>query len=60
MHVHSPGVYVDRIVPATSPKEIEFRTTSPSKDAAVDVEAALGEKGEARERRERIVKRAAK
>ncbi|KAG8727051.1 hypothetical protein FRC11_014000, partial [Ceratobasidium sp. 423] len=55
-HVHLPGVYVDRIVPATSPKEIEFRTTSPSKDAAVDVEAALGEKGEARERRERIVK----
>ncbi|KAG8684908.1 hypothetical protein FRC11_011436 [Ceratobasidium sp. 423] len=59
-HVHLPGVYVDRIVPATAPKEIEFRTTSPSKDAAVDVEAALGEKGEARERRERIVKRAAK
>ncbi|EUC54451.1 succinyl-CoA:3-ketoacid-coenzyme A transferase, partial [Rhizoctonia solani AG-3 Rhs1AP] len=59
-HVHLPGVYVDRIVPATAPKEIEFRTVSPSKDAAVDVDAALGEKGEARERRERIVKRAAK
>ncbi|GAB1522907.1 succinyl-CoA:3-ketoacid-coenzyme A transferase [Rhizoctonia solani] len=59
-HVHLPGVYVDRIVPATAPKEIEFRTISPGKDAAIDVDAALGEKGEARERRERIVKRAAK
>ncbi|KAG8736127.1 hypothetical protein FRC11_002839, partial [Ceratobasidium sp. 423] len=59
-HVHPPGVYVDRIVPATAPKEIECRTISPSKDAAADIEAALGEKGEARERRERIVKRAAK
>ncbi|KAG9098347.1 hypothetical protein FRC06_006512 [Ceratobasidium sp. 370] len=59
-HVHVPGVYVDRIVPATAPKEIEFRTTTPDKNAPVDVEATLGEKGEARERRERIVKRAAK
>ncbi|CAE6446100.1 unnamed protein product [Rhizoctonia solani] len=59
-HVHLPGVYVDRIVPATAPKEIEFRTVARSKDAAVDVDAALGEGGEARERRERIVKRAAK
>ncbi|KAH7323327.1 succinyl-CoA:3-ketoacid-coenzyme A transferase [Rhizoctonia solani] len=59
-HVHLPGVYVDRIVPATAPKEIEFRTTSPGKDAAVDIDAALGEKGEARERREIIVRRAAK
>ncbi|KAG9125595.1 hypothetical protein FRC07_006941 [Ceratobasidium sp. 392] len=59
-HVHVPGVYVDRIVPATAPKEIEFRTVTPDKNAPVDVEAALGEKGEARERRERIVKRAAK
>ncbi|QRW07545.1 succinyl-CoA:3-ketoacid-coenzyme A transferase [Ceratobasidium sp. AG-Ba] len=59
-HVHVPGVYVDRVVPATAPKEIEFRTTTPDKNAGVDIEAALGEKGEARERRERIVKRAAK
>lgn len=59
-HVHVPGVYVDRIVPATAPKEIEFRTTTPDKNAPVDVDAALGEKGEARERREKIVKRAAK
>ncbi|CCO32775.1 3-oxoacid CoA-transferase [Rhizoctonia solani AG-1 IB] len=59
-HVHLPGVYVDRIIPATAPKEIEFRTVARSKDAAVDVDAALGEGGEARERRERIVKRAAK
>jgi 3-oxoacid CoA-transferase len=34
-HVHLPGVYVDRIVPATAPKEIEFRTVARSKDAAV-------------------------
>ncbi|CAE7180647.1 unnamed protein product [Rhizoctonia solani] len=59
-HVHIPGIYVDRVVPATAPKETEFRTISSSKDAGVDVEAALGEKGEARERREIIVKRAAK
>lgn len=53
--IHLPGIYVNRIVKATEPKRIEFRTLSTeSKD-----DAALG-KGSAKERRERIVRRAAK
>lgn len=62
-HVHIPGIYVDRVVPATMPKEIEIKTTRPSEkgtsSSASEENASLG-KDEARERRERIVKRAAK
>lgn len=61
-NIHVPGIYVDRVVPATAPKLIEIRTTrpssSPSSSAAV-ADKELG-KDSARARRERIVKRAAK
>ena len=53
--VHLPGIFVNRIVKATEPKRIEFETLS---DKSGD-DAALG-KGSAKQRRERIVKRAAK
>ncbi|TXT13271.1 hypothetical protein VHUM_00638 [Vanrija humicola] len=56
MEVHLPGIYVSRVVKATTPKEIEFVTTAPEPGAAED--ASLG-KGEAKARRENIVKRAA-
>ncbi|BEI86278.1 hypothetical protein CcaverHIS002_0605650 [Cutaneotrichosporon cavernicola] len=56
MQVHVPGVYVNRIVKATTPREIEYMTTKPEPGA--DTGASLG-KGEARARRENIVKRAA-
>ncbi len=63
-HVHVPGIYVDRIVPATTPKQIEILTTRPSRSAAnSDASAAAdgtGKKDPARNRRERIVKRAAR
>ncbi|KAF8316188.1 succinyl-CoA:3-ketoacid-coenzyme A transferase subunit B [Clavulina sp. PMI_390] len=61
-HVHIPGIYVDRVVPSTMPKEIEIRTTRPSStssSSSAAADASLG-KDEARARRERIVKRAAK
>ncbi len=55
--VHLPGIYVKRVVPSTSPKNIEKRVyTLDEGDAA---EAALGT-GEAAAKRERIVRRAAK
>jgi 3-oxoacid CoA-transferase len=61
-HVHLPGIYVDRVVPSTTPKQIEIRTTRPSRSTSG--EAASGfvaeAKDEARIRRERIVKRAAR
>jgi 3-oxoacid CoA-transferase len=73
--VHLPGIYVDRVVPATAPKQIEMRTTrsssstpstdppssSPTSSTSIDPgKAESAEKREARVRRERIVKRAAK
>lgn len=53
--IHLPGIYVNRIVQSTEPKRIEFKTLSTQGQDT----AALG-KGSAKERRERIVKRAAK
>lgn len=68
MDVNLPGIYVDRIVPATVEKKIEIITTSPSPSASSSpVPAAStpapelsGEKLDARLRREKIAKRAAK
>ncbi|KAJ9106973.1 hypothetical protein QFC20_003873 [Naganishia adeliensis] len=57
MQIHLPGVYVDRIVKATTPKEIETETLAP--EPGTDTKASLGS-GEARAKREQIVKRAAK
>lgn len=58
-HVHLPGIYVDRVVPSTAPKQIEIRTTRPSRFKAASGFTAEP-KDEARIRRERIVRRAAK
>ncbi|KAF9791188.1 3-oxoacid CoA-transferase [Thelephora terrestris] len=52
--IHLPGIYVDRIVKATAPKQIESRTlASPPTDAAT-------EKGSTLDQRRRIARRAAK
>ncbi|GAA5842856.1 hypothetical protein JCM11251_005827 [Rhodosporidiobolus azoricus] len=56
--VHLPGIFVNRVVKSETPKRVEFEVLREEKsDAASD--ASLG-KDEARLRRERIVKRAAK
>jgi 3-oxoacid CoA-transferase len=60
-----PGIFVDRIVPATAEKHIELRKTRPSKQSdgseTKDNEAELkNPKSEALVRRNRIAKRAAK
>ncbi|KIP08148.1 hypothetical protein PHLGIDRAFT_88580 [Phlebiopsis gigantea 11061_1 CR5-6] len=58
--IHVPGIYVDRIVQATAPKQIEFATLA--KDAAAEpAQGALSpEKLKAQEQRHRIARRAAK
>lgn len=61
--IHVPGIYVDRIVKATAPKQIEFATLA--KDAAGEPaqgsQGALSpEKLKAQEQRHRIARRAAK
>jgi hypothetical protein len=53
MQIHLPGIYVDRIVQATTPKQIENVTLKPEPGAAEG--GALG-KGAARAKREMIVK----
>jgi hypothetical protein len=55
--VHLPGIYVDRIVKATTEQEIEFLTTRKEEttDGVPGSDSALG-CGEARTRRERIAK----
>ncbi|EJU05345.1 3-oxoacid CoA-transferase [Dacryopinax primogenitus] len=59
--IHLPGIYVNRIVQASAPKQIEFKTLSPSTSAAASVSAAaVEEPTEAQKRRDRIVVRAAK
>ncbi|KAK4704243.1 3-oxoacid CoA-transferase, partial [Phenoliferia sp. Uapishka_3] len=55
-HVHLPGIFVNRVVQSTAEKKIEIMTL---KEENVDGGASLG-KDDARKRRERIVKRAAK
>ncbi|KAF8326861.1 succinyl-CoA:3-ketoacid-coenzyme A transferase subunit B [Cantharellus anzutake] len=60
-HIHIPGIYVDRVVPAAAPKQIEIRTTRPSVPSAKSPVSVVEEKkDEAVARRERIVKRAAR
>ncbi|KIO32297.1 hypothetical protein M407DRAFT_215215 [Tulasnella calospora MUT 4182] len=58
-HVHLPGIYVDRVIKSTAPKEIEFRITSPA-PSATSGEPKEVQKDEDALRRERIAKRAAK
>src|SRR5271156_1577264 len=52
-----PGIFIDRIVPATVDKHIEIRKTRPSETQDSGVEPA---QTEAQKRRDRIAKRAAK
>ncbi|OCF38032.1 3-oxoacid CoA-transferase [Kwoniella heveanensis BCC8398] len=68
MDIDLPGIYVDRIVPATVDKQIELKTTrdesenvSPSSgDEARPSESESPKEAKAREARERIGKRASK
>ncbi|KAJ7043153.1 hypothetical protein C8F04DRAFT_1073843 [Mycena alexandri] len=56
--IHLPGIYVDRIVPATAPKIIEITTLAP--DPSKTKEELSPEKAAAQAQRHRIAKRAAK
>lgn len=59
--IHLPAIYVDRICKSTHEKEIEVQTVSDAPKAAKsDAGAADAAKQEAKERRIRIAKRAAK
>ena len=57
--IHLPGIYVDRVVKATEPKEIEFMTLQPDPDTPPSSPGA-STKSDAQQKRERIAKRAAK
>jgi 3-oxoacid CoA-transferase len=52
--IHVPGIYIDRIVPATAPKNIEFEVLAQE----VPPEGAKADKGPL-DQRKRIAKRAA-
>ena len=56
--IHVPGIYVDRVVPSTAPKQIEKYTFA--KDPSERLESVGGESSDATAKREKIVKRAAK
>ncbi|KAH7927092.1 3-oxoacid CoA-transferase [Leucogyrophana mollusca] len=56
--IHLPGIYVDRIVPATEPKRIEYTTLAST--ASDESSSLTPEKAAAKEQRHRIAKRAAK
>ena len=57
--VHLPGIYVKRVVQSTAEKKIEKFTFAKEDDAEAGQAAALG-KGDTANKRERIVRRAAK
>lgn len=56
--VHLPGIYVKKVIQSTAEKKIEKYVNR--KEDTGDVKAALGGKGDQVNKRERIVKRAAK
>ncbi|KIW67020.1 hypothetical protein PV04_06298 [Phialophora macrospora] len=60
--VHLPGIYVDRIVPATVEKKLEIKKTRPANTTTTtgDEAHASGPKPDALVRRDRIARRAAK
>jgi 3-oxoacid CoA-transferase len=58
--IHLPGIYVDRIVPATSPKNIEFTTLAPTTGTSSSEPALSPEKAKAQAQRHHIARRAAK
>ncbi|KAK1766499.1 succinyl-CoA:3-ketoacid-coenzyme A transferase subunit A [Phialemonium atrogriseum] len=57
--VHLPGIYVKRVIQSTSAKAIEKYTFRKDENEGTDAKAALGS-GETANKRERIVRRAAK
>ncbi|KAG8217269.1 3-oxoacid CoA-transferase [Butyriboletus roseoflavus] len=57
--IHIPGIYIDRVVPATEPKRIEFMTLAPSESAS-ESEPLSPEQAAALAQRHNIAKRAAK
>ncbi|KAJ7090304.1 hypothetical protein B0H15DRAFT_922457 [Mycena belliarum] len=57
--IHLPGVYVDRIVAATTPRQIEITTLAPDPNRKI-TESFSPEKAAAQAQRHRIAKRAAK
>ncbi|KAJ7491296.1 hypothetical protein FB451DRAFT_637772 [Mycena latifolia] len=57
--IHLPGVYVDRIVTATTPRQIEITTLAPDPSKTTS-ESLSPEKAAAQAQRHRIAKRAAK
>ncbi|KWU42338.1 3-oxoacid CoA-transferase [Rhodotorula sp. JG-1b] len=61
-HVHLPGIFVDRVVQSTAPKQVEVEVLreETSSDSDSSASSTASTKSEARLRRERIVKRAAK
>lgn len=72
MDVDLPGIYVDRIVPATVDKQIEFMTLAPEPEAEAESQSGSGNESDsststtasgkdaAKARREKIARRAAK
>jgi 3-oxoacid CoA-transferase len=57
--VHLPGIFVDRIVPATVEKKLEIKKTRPASPAGDETHAG-DSKSDALVRRDRIARRAAK
>ena len=57
--IHVPGIYVDRIVKATAPKQIEIMTLA-TNGQSEGSQALTPEKKAAQEQRNRIARRAAK
>ncbi|KAH7890003.1 3-oxoacid CoA-transferase [Phlebopus sp. FC_14] len=57
--IHLPGIYVDRVVPATEPKRIEYVTLAPS-ESSDQPSKTSPEKASALALRHKIAKRAAK
>ena len=59
--IHLPGIYVDRITRATSPKSMEFTTLAPSPTSSPSPASTLTpEKAKAQAQRHHIAKHAAK
>ncbi|KZT56429.1 3-oxoacid CoA-transferase [Calocera cornea HHB12733] len=59
--IHLPGIYVNRIIQCTTPKQIEFTTLSPSVSSTGSTPSTPAqESSAAQQRRDRIVSRAAK
>lgn len=56
-NIHLPGIFIDRVVPATVEKKLEIKRTRPAGDHAENVHS---NKTEAQLRRERIARRASK